>query len=30
MIFGISRDGRLYIFFDDAFARQMHNGVWWC
>jgi len=30
MIFGISRDGRLYIFFDEPFALQQGNGVlWW-
>ena len=30
MIFGLSRDGRLYIFFDMPFALQMGNGVlWW-
>ena len=27
---GISRDGRLYIFFDEPFALQIGNGVrWW-
>lgn len=27
---GISRDGRLYIFFDEPFALQQGNGVrWW-
>ena len=27
---GLSRDGRLYIFFDEPFALQMGNGVlWW-
>jgi len=30
MIFGISSDGRLYIFFDEPFALQLGNGVrWW-
>ena len=30
MIFGLSRDGRLYIFFDMPFALQIGNGVrWW-
>ena len=30
MICGLSRDGRLYIFFDLPFALQIGNGVrWW-
>ena len=30
MICGLSRDGRLYIFFDMPFALQIGNGVrWW-
>jgi len=29
MIFGISMDGRLYIFFDEPFALQPGNGVRW-
>gem|GEM_PF-3161524 len=30
MIFGISANGRLYIFFDMPFALQIGNGVrWW-
>jgi len=29
MIFGLSRDGRLYIFFDMPFALQQGNGVRW-
>lgn len=29
MIFGLSRDGRLYIFFDIPFALQLGNGVRW-
>lgn len=29
MIFGLSRDGRLHIFFDEPFASQQGNGVRW-
>ena len=30
MICGLSRDGRLYIFFDEPFALQQGNGArWW-
>jgi len=29
MIFGLSRDGRLYIFFDEPFALQIGNGIRW-
>ena len=30
MIFGLSSDGRLYIYFDWPLAWQLHNGVrWW-
>jgi len=29
MIFGLSSDGRLYIFFDEPFALQQGNGVRW-
>ena len=30
MICGLSRDGRLYIFFDEPFALQQGNCVrWW-
>ena len=29
MICGISRDGRLYIFFDEPLAWQIGNGIRW-
>lgn len=30
MIFGLSANGRLYIYFDWPLAWQLHNGVrWW-
>jgi len=29
MIFGLSGNGRLYIFFDEPFALQQGNGVRW-
>jgi hypothetical protein len=29
MIFGLSSNGRLYIFFDEPFALQFGNDVWW-
>ena len=30
MIFGLSRDGRIYIFFDWPIAWQLGNGIrWW-
>jgi len=29
MIFGISANGRLYIFFDEPFALQLGNGIRW-
>ena len=30
MIFGLSANGRLYIFLDEPFALQIGNGVrWW-
>ena len=29
MIFGLSSNGRLYIFFDEPLAWQIGNGVRW-
>jgi hypothetical protein len=26
---GLSSNGRLYIFFDEPFALQFGNDVWW-